>query len=366
MSLPHNFLLSTKSVFVLLFLLVSIVPQTGAAASAPLVLYNFNEGNGSHVYDVSGNGTPLNLIIDDTGNTRWLQGGGLAIDRPTLIRTTVPARKITDAIKISNAFTIEAWVKPAGKIPDHPARIITLSADTRNRNVTLGQGRTTYNTRLRTTRTDANGTPSLSSIKSTFDTGLAHVVYTRNRSGLVRLYVNGILQKEKRDPGSLNSWDNNYSFALAGELTGNRPWMGNFYQVAVYSQALSSSEIDQKFTSGPVSSENTAPSGSINTTITSSSPATGAVATGSVTLRWKAPVSRSNGEALAMSEIAGYTIYYSNTAGSYPDSTAVNDAYKMSAMITGLSPGTYYFVVTARDTAGRESSYSSVTTRLVN
>lgn len=67
-----------------------------------------------------------------------------------------------------------------------------------------------------------------------------------------------------------------------------------------------------------------------------------------------------------MSEIAGYTIYYSNTTTNYNRSMTINDAFNMSATLTGLPPGSYYFVVTARDTAGRESSYSSVATRLVN
>ncbi len=367
MSLPSSFVALTKPT---LFLFSIFITISEAAASTPLVLYNFNEGNGSEIYDVSGNGTPLNLKISDSGSTRWLEGGGLAVDRPTLIKTTGPARKITDAIKASNALTIEAWIQPASKTQTGPARIVSISTDTHNRNLTLGQDKTAYDVRLRTTKTKDNGTPSLRSAKGTVDTNLTHVVYTRSSNGLARTYINGVLESKKRVRGKLDNWDGSYRVALANELTGDRPWTGIFYQVAIYGQALSKSEIDQSFTSGPSSSSYPAgqsTTGSTDNNSTTSNPASsGAFSeTGSVLLSWNTPVARSNGEALAMSEIEGYTLYYGNTAGIYPDSVSINDAYTTSTTIAELPPGTYYFVVTARDTAGRESGYSNMTTKPV-
>jgi hypothetical protein len=50
-----------------------------------------------------------------------------------------------------NEITIEAWVMPADDIQDGPARIVSLSADTGNRNFTLGQTTDYYDARLRTT-----------------------------------------------------------------------------------------------------------------------------------------------------------------------------------------------------------------------
>ncbi len=354
-----------------------MLAQVEAATGSPLVLYKFNEGSGSKVHDVSGNGKPLNLKIRDTRNIRWLKGGGLAVDRPTLIQATGPARKITRAIKISNALTIEAWIRPANKIQTGPARIVTLSANPRSRNLTLGQKKASYDTRLRTTKTSDNGIPSLRSAKGTVTTDLTHVVYTRNSSGLARLYVNGVLESKKRVRGNLGNWNGNYKFALANELTGNRPWTGNFYQVAIYGQALSKSAIKKNFASGPnykrrssnsqskTGNKGSAFSNSINAATRNRASSGNFSKAGSVFLSWKAPVARSNGNALAMNEIKGYTLYYGNTEGTYSNAISINDAYTTSARIAKLPPGTYYFAITTRDTAGRESGYSNMTTKLV-
>ena len=83
---------------------------------------------------------------------------------------------------------------------------------------------------------------------------------------------------------------------------------------------------------------------------------------GSVNLSWVAPVERTDGTALALSEIAGYTVYYGTSKGNYPDSLSVNDISATSVTVTDLPIGTYYLVMTTRDTDGRESGYSSMTT----
>ncbi|MDO8629767.1 MAG: hypothetical protein Q7R41_04680, partial [Phycisphaerales bacterium] len=51
--------------------------QTGLVA-----LYTFKEGSGTNVTDVSGVGTPLNLVIPNPAAMRWLPGGGISIDSP--------------------------------------------------------------------------------------------------------------------------------------------------------------------------------------------------------------------------------------------------------------------------------------------
>ncbi len=89
-----------------------------------------------------------------------------------------------------------------------------------------------------------------------------------------------------------------------------------------------------------------------------------APATGSISLTWSAPVARADGAALAVSELDGYTIHYGTKVGVYPNSLDIADPSTTSATITDLPLGTYYIVVTARDTGGRESGYSNVATKL--
>ena len=90
-----------------------------------------------------------------------------------------------------------------------------------------------------------------------------------------------------------------------------------------------------------------------------------APALGSATLEWAAPAARTDGNSLDMLELAGYTLYYGTTSGNYPNSVDINDPYTTSVTVSDLPVGTYYFVITARDTDGRESGHSNVTTRLV-
>ncbi len=79
---------------------------------------------------------------------------------------------------------------------------------------------------------------------------------------------------------------------------------------------------------------------------------------GAVSLSWSAPVARADGNALSMGEIAGYSIYYGTKAGNYSNTININNASTTSASIDDLPVGTYYVVMTTRDTTGVESSYS--------
>ncbi len=77
---------------------------------------------------------------------------------------------------------------------------------------------------------------------------------------------------------------------------------------------------------------------------------------GSATLSWVAPTQRTDNSALT--NLAGFRIYYGKQAGSYPNSVSVTNAALTSYALSALPAGTYYFVVTAFDTNGVESNYS--------
>lgn len=84
---------------------------------------------------------------------------------------------------------------------------------------------------------------------------------------------------------------------------------------------------------------------------------------GSVSLSWTAPSTRSDGKNLSLSEISGYTVYYGNKAGSYPNAIDINNPATTSTTIKDLPSGTYYMVMTTRDTAGQESAKSNMVTK---
>ena len=75
---------------------------------------------------------------------------------------------------------------------------------------------------------------------------------------------------------------------------------------------------------------------------------------GSVTLRWDAPSTNSDGTPLT--DLAGYIVYYGTFSGNYPDSVNVGNITKLSR---NLSSGIWCFAVTAVDTSGNESDLSN-------
>lgn len=90
--------------------------------------------------------------------------------------------------------------------------------------------------------------PHLLSVRSE----LMHVVYTRDKAGRARMYLDGRKQVETTVTGDTSNWDSGWRLALANELTKDRPWLGEFYQVAVYGRVLSEHEVIDKFKAGKV------------------------------------------------------------------------------------------------------------------
>lgn len=365
-----------------------VADDAGITAGVPglLALYDFSEAGSDVVRDRSGVGKALDLRIEDTSSTRWLAGGGLQLLSPTLIASPGAATKISEAVKASGEITVEAWIQPSSTGLNGPARIVTLSSGTRTRNFTLGQDNSAYDVRLRTTETSDNGNPSLTTPAGSLTTKLTHVVYTREASGRTTIYVNGVRQIRGSVSGELDNWDSGYRFALGNELGGKRPWLGALHRVAVYARALDSTEIEVRHAagvkgggnvaetdSGTSGADNTASgSGASSSGTDSTSSGSGAEtatppqATGSVALSWKPPATRTDGDPLALAEIAGYSLYYGVTRGSYSSAIRIDDPSTTSITVTDLPSGTYYFAVTARDTAGQESAPSAPATRVVD
>jgi hypothetical protein len=223
-------------------------PAPSCLVEGALVDYAFDEGSGSIVHDTAPGSSPLNLTIQGDG-TEWLPDGGLRVNSSSAITSSEPALKINDAVHTSNAVSIAVWIKPDNTSQEGPARIASISGDVLNRNLTLGQGlfggqpANLYNVRLRTTSTDLNGEPSLTSPPGTAAAELSHVVYTHSANGRSVIYVNGILVAEETISGSLSNWNRDYRLILANEFDGDRPWLGEYYRVSLYGCALSASEV---------------------------------------------------------------------------------------------------------------------------
>jgi hypothetical protein len=72
-----------------------------------------------------------------------------------------------------------------------------------------------------------------------------------------------------------------------------------------------------------------------------------------------APAEREDGTVLLPSEIGGYRVYYGTAAADYTRDFDLSNASDLQDTLLSLTPGaTYYFVITAYDTDGRESLFS--------
>lgn len=215
-----------------------------------LALYNFNEGSGDRVFDVSGVGTALNLEINNPNTTTW-GNGILNLNSPSLIASVQAADKLIDGITATQEVTMEAWLTPSNRSQNGPARIATLSSNVSNRNFTFGQAGDDYNVRFRTTTTGNNGVrTTVSSQGGLLETEFTHVIYTREADGDASLYVNNQLVASETIGGNLSNWNENYRFALGDEFGGGRSWLGSLDLFAVYNQAFDANEVEQNFLAG--------------------------------------------------------------------------------------------------------------------
>ena len=83
------------------------------------------------------------------------------------------------------------------------------------------------------------------------------------------------------------------------------------------------------------------------------------------TVSWTAPTTREDGSAMAITELAGYRIYYGISPTNTNIVVEINAGSTTERTITGLTPGTYYFKVSAYDTAGVEGPKSSVVSKII-
>lgn len=216
------------------------------------LLYNFMEGQGAYINDISGNGSPMILHIEDPENTNWLSGGGLEITSPTIIKSFSHADKVNFSIPQSGELTMEAWIKPSNLDQDGPARIMTCSYGSLDRNFTMAQNGDEYNFRVRTNQTSDNGTPEMETSNNSAENSLQHIVYTLDNEGNETIFINGLEESNSTRPGQMTNWSDEFRFAIGNEFFADRDWLGEIYLSAVYSRALSAQEVEQNFNAGHI------------------------------------------------------------------------------------------------------------------
>ncbi len=217
-----------------------------------IALYEFKTGMGNIIYDTSGHEPALNLTM--SGDITWVGGWGVNV-KPTgkAQGTAAASSKLTNLIKSTGEFTIEAWANN-GNVAQEDAYIVSYSAGVNARNATLAQRLYTYEGFTRSDQTGANGNPTLLTNAADQDAqaALQHVVMTFDPVNGRRIYVNGVYtgDVDAQGGGSLADWDDTFALVLGNETSTNRQWEGVLRLVAVHNRALTGEQVLQNFEAG--------------------------------------------------------------------------------------------------------------------
>lgn len=235
--------------------------RTGDPDAAPprrtknnlIVRYDFNEPAGATtIRDVSGILPAADLTLAQ--GTITLSGTSLRTSNDAalvdLSPTNLAGQRITDACKISNALTVEAWINP----DNNPvtSRFISLNSDTsldiNNFFMLNSNGRVQGTTRV--------------SLAPQFGIGINdnNGVAVQTKQFVAMRYGNGVftldvirnnavtLHRTLNAPGDFASWSNQFKLVVLNgsryaDNRDTRPFAGEIYSIAVYCRALSDDEV---------------------------------------------------------------------------------------------------------------------------
>ncbi|MFU8802305.1 MAG: LamG-like jellyroll fold domain-containing protein, partial [Bradymonadaceae bacterium] len=213
------------------------------------VLYTFAERSSSTILDHSGHEEPLDLQIADS-TVEWIaHRNGVRFSFGGRVSSILPPTRLRDQILASNEFTVEAWIRPANLTQTGPARIVSYSSGTSERNFTLGQDGTRLDVRRRGENTDLQGQPAVVSTES-LTLATQHVVFTFDGTTLEIRRDGVLVGSNTRVEDFMSNWDESFLLHLGNDGDGSRPWAGEMYLMAIYDRALSAEEVVENYNAG--------------------------------------------------------------------------------------------------------------------
>ena len=180
---------------------------------------------------------PRIAIADNTA--AFLPEGGLAFrpPGPGIARTDEPPPWVASAMATDH-LDIVLRVRPASGQQYGPARIMTLSFDRRLRNLTVGQHGADLIFRLRTPRTDLNGTPPIQVAGVFKETRWTDLMFSVRPDRLTIKVEGQVVREEDLPARPLANWDPSFRLALGNEISNNRQWLGEIEIARVSTPAM--------------------------------------------------------------------------------------------------------------------------------
>lgn len=223
-----------------------------------IALWRFLEGEGKVVSDTSGVSPAISLTINgtegDTGDFKWIGGGGLQFNGAVAYGSPATSKKLYDLISAAGEYTLEAWTVPSN-IADQDKEIVSYGNGSDRRNFMLGQTMYNYDFYNRSSATNTQGSVGnnkFSSIpaKEALQAAQQHVVATYDAVNGRRIYVDDQLVSANypNDKGTLASdWDQTYEIVMGNTLAKGATWKGALRMVSVHKRALNTTQIHQNF-----------------------------------------------------------------------------------------------------------------------
>ena len=182
--------------------------------------------------------TPIQLAA--VGNPTVRPGFGLQLDgSDEALRAVASPGDLVRSISAAQAFTVEAWIRPADLDQEGPSRIVSLSTGTGRSDVDLhlGLDRSQLSLRMRT----ACG--QLWFLAGQLHERAAHLAATFDH-GRLAVFVDGSrVATADLEDADLSSWDPSYDLVIGNETTLDRGYRGAVASIAFYREALSAGQI---------------------------------------------------------------------------------------------------------------------------
>jgi hypothetical protein len=169
------------------------------------------------------------------------QDGALVFESAGIVVDPAGGKMLYERLRDGRAITVAIVADSLStkQAETGPGRRVSLSTDPHQRNITVGPRTDSLIFRIRTPETGDNGIVPGLRARSAFRPGHKQVLGATYDGERFRLFVDGRLADEQSSQGGLFSdWNPGYPLIFGNEATGDRPWLGRIYDVAVYDTAF--------------------------------------------------------------------------------------------------------------------------------
>lgn len=207
-------------------------PKPAALQSKGLLL----AWHGSRPHQITGKELGLKLV--HTGGNKTLSDSLQASGGRSQV--TGLDESWTEAIQNHSELSLVVHFQAENLNQNGPARILSCSGGSGERNFTIGQEGNGLVLRLRTTKTGANGLNPQVQL-GTIQADTLHRLVVTYRKGELSCYLDGKACTVQQIDGDFSNWKN-FPLLLGNEHQDDRPWKGRIHAFAVYAKVLDADE----------------------------------------------------------------------------------------------------------------------------